>query len=252
VVLPVIDLLHPTAGGQRGLAALRARRLGGLPALAALLAAVVFAAIGWRADRFTAARPEPTQLMYALDTDTDQAQWLSEETRPQRWTAQYVNGAPRQVTDVLPAFGHEELRTGPATAASLPAPRLTVLGDTSSGATRTLRLRLVPQRPVRLATLHVAAATPVTAAVVGGRDVPVDRTVGGAWGFGFIFHAPPAEGVEVTLTVRGAGPVRIRAMDGSDGLGALPGFRARPPAVGIVGSHTSELVAVARTYTVGS
>ena len=127
-----------------------------------------------------------------------------------------------------------------------------VRADTRSGGTRTLRLRLVPQRPVRLAALHVAATTPVTAAVVGGRVLPVDRSAGGAWGFGFVFHAPPADGVEVTLTVRGSGPVRIRTTDGSDGLAALPGFRARPPAVGIVGSHTSELVAVARTYTVGS
>ena len=55
-----------------------------------------------------------------------------------------------------------------------------------------MRLRLLPQRPVRLATLHVGADTTVTAAVVGGREVPVDRTAGGVWGFGFVFHAPPA------------------------------------------------------------
>ena len=30
---------------------------------------------------------------------------------------------------------------------------------------------------------------------------------------------------------------------------ALPGFRPRPPSVGTAGSHTSELVAVARTVT---
>jgi hypothetical protein len=248
----VIDLLHPAAGGQRGLHALRARRLCGLPALAALLAAVAFAAVGWQVDRFTAARPEPTQLMYALDTDTNEAQWLSAETRAQTWTSQYVSGSPERVTDVLPVFGRDELLTGPAGPATLPAPQLTVRADIRSGDTRTLRLRLVPQRPVRLAALHVAAATSVTAAVVGGRALPVDRTAGGAWGFGFVFHAPPADGVEVLLTVRGSGPVRIRVMDGSDGLGALPGFHARPAAVGIVGSHTSEMVAVARTYTVGS
>ncbi len=248
-LLPVLDLLHPEAGGQRGTAAARARLLGGVPTLVAVVAAVALTATGLRVDRFDAAHPALTQLMYALDTDSNSARWLSSETEPQPWTAQYVTGAPGTVVDTLPAFGAEEVLTGPATAASLPAPQLTVLSDTPAAAGRALRLRLVPQRPVRLVTLHVAAEAGVTAAVVGGTRVPVDTVAGGPWGFGFVFHAPPAQGVEVELTVRTAGTVRFRAMDAADGLGALPGFRPRPPGVGIRGDHSSEMVAVARTYS---
>jgi hypothetical protein len=97
-------------------------------------------------------------------------------------------------------------------------------------------------------TLHVAGGIEVTAATVGGRQIPTNRSAGGTWGFGFAFHAPPAEGVEVSLTLRGPGPVKLRVMDATDGLTALPGFRARPADVGIAGSHISEMVAVARTY----
>jgi hypothetical protein len=249
-VLPVVDLLHPAAGGQRGMDALRARRLGVLPTLVALLAAIGFGAAGLATDRFDAAHPAPTQLMYALDTDSNSARWLTEEADPQPWTAQYVNGSPAEVTGTLPAFAGDKLITGPATAATLPAPQLTVVGDVRSGGTRAVRLRLLPQRAVRLVTLHVAADAGVTAAAVAGRPVPVDRTAGEGWGFGFVFHGPPPEGIEVTLTVRAQGPVRFRAMDASDGLGALPGFRPRPADVGIRGDHSSEMVAVARTYTV--
>jgi hypothetical protein len=247
--LPVIDLLHPEAGGQRAMAALRARRRGTLPALVALLTAVVLTVIGLRVDRFDATHPSPTQLMYALDTDTGQARWLSAETSPQEWTAQYVSGEPSAVP-YLPAFGDAVLLSGPATAAALPAPRLTVLSDTGAGSAdvRTLRLRLVPQRSVRLVTLHVAGDRVVTAATVAGRELPVDRKAGGPWGFGFVLHAPPADGVEVVVSVRGTGPLRLRAMDASDGLTALPGFRARPADVGVAGSHISEMVAVAHTY----
>jgi hypothetical protein len=39
-------------------------------------------------------------------------------------------------------------------------------------------------------------------------------------------------------------------MDGSDGLDGLPGFTPRPDGVGIRGTHTSELVLVAKNYTV--
>ncbi len=248
-LLPVIDLLHPEAGGQRGMVAARARLLGAVPALVAVLAALALTATGLRVDRFDAAHPALTQLMYALDTDSNSARWLSSETTPQPWTAQYVTEAPAAVVDTLPAFGTEELRTGPAPAATLPAPQLTVVSDTPSAQGRALRLRLVPQRPVRLVTLHLGAAAGVTDAVVGGHRVPVDTVAGGPWGFGFVFHAPPAEGIEVDLTVRATGPVRFRAMDAADGLGALPGFRPRPDGVGIRGDHSSEMVAVARTYT---
>jgi hypothetical protein len=268
-LLPVVDLLHPAAGGQRGLVAARARRTALLPTLIALVAAVACAAVGLRVDRFDAGHPAMTQLMYALDTDAGTARWMTEEAPVQPWTAQYVQGSPGVVTATFPAFGDERLTTGPATAAALPPPQLTLVSEARAAGTRTLRLRLAPQRPVRLVTMHVAADAGVTEAAVGGRPVPVDGAAGdgaagdgaagdgaagdGAagdgWGFGFVFHAPPPGGVEVVLTVRATGPVRFRAMDGSDGLAALPGFRPRPADVGVRGDHSSEMVAVARTYT---
>ena len=153
----------------------------------------------------------------------------------------------------FPGLGDAELRAGPAPAANLPAPKLEVLADTTVGQQRTLRLRLVPQRPVRLASLHVetagAGGAGIEAATVAGRPVKIDqRQPDGRW-WGVVFHAPPPEGIEVTLTLepRG-GQVLLRAMDASDGLDGLPGFRPRPADVGVVGSHSSEMLAVARTY----
>jgi hypothetical protein len=67
-----------------------------------VLAVIVFAAVGLRVDRFDAAHPAPTHLMYALDSDTGQARWLSGERSPQKWTAQYVSGSARAVTGTLP------------------------------------------------------------------------------------------------------------------------------------------------------
>ena len=115
-----------------------------------------------------------------------------------------------------------------------------------------MRLRLAPQRPVRLVSLHVDAATATVArATVAGRPVPVGEPADGRWSFGLVFHAPPPEGVEIEieLALRPTGsPVLLRAMDASDGLSGLPGFRPRPPDVGIAGSHSSDMVTVARAY----
>ncbi|WP_097326667.1 M28 family peptidase [Paractinoplanes atraurantiacus] len=250
-LLPVIDLIHPVPGGRRGVEAARDRRLGALPTVAAALAVIVFTVVGLSVDRFDAEHPAPTQLMYAMDADTNTARWISDEPKTQEWTSQYVSGDLHRVDDTLPSFGAEEVRTGPAQPASLPAPKLTLTGDTRSGDQRVIKLRLEPQRQARLVTLHVGADTPVVSAAVEGRPVPIDKPASdGPWGFGFVFHAPPTEGgVEVTMTVRAAGPIKFRAMDGSDGLTALPGFQTRPAEVGAVGSHTSELLAVAKTYT---
>jgi hypothetical protein len=254
--LPVVDLLFPEAGGQRALTALRARRWAAVPGLATFVAVVVFVGAAFSVDRFDARHPIPTQLMYGLDAGTGQAWWLSEESTLQDWTSSYVESRA-SVDDEFPALGSDPVWRGPAEAASLLPPAMEVLSDTAGAdGARTVRLRLKPQRnPVRLMSLHVdASSTAVERAVVAGRPVSAaEGAVGDDWAFGMVFHAPPPEGIEVELVLRpgggGTGPVRVRVMDGSDGLAGLPGFRPRPAEVGVAGSHTSELVAVAQTYT---
>jgi hypothetical protein len=256
--LPVVDLLFPPAGGQRGLVALRARRAGALPAGLALLATVVAAGAGLRVDRFDAAHPVPTHLMYALDADTGTARWLSEETDPVPWTAPYVPDEAdgeelRRLFPPIAPTADVDLREGPAEAAPLPPPDVTVLSDTAAGDVRRTRLRVRPARTVRVVGLYVeAGSATVDEATVAGRRVEVDPPETGPWSLALIFHAPPAAGIEVELALRpprqdGDGTVRLRVLDGSDGLGGVPGFRPRPPDVGIAGDHTSELVLVART-----
>ncbi|MEV0896489.1 M28 family peptidase [Actinoplanes sp. NPDC049802] len=239
-LLPVLDLLHPVESGARGLDAVKARRLGAVPSSIAIVAAVACTATGLAVDRFDEEHPSLTHLMYALDADTGTARWLSEEAEPQEWTSRYVTGEPATVTETLPAFGEEKLRSGPAPAAALPAPALTLLSEGTSDGRRTLRLLLDPRRAARFVTLHVVGAE-VTAMTVGGR--PVDPAPG------FVFHAPEERGVEVSVTVRATGPVRFRVMDASDDLTTMPGFQPRPAGVGVLGSHSSEMVAVAKTWT---
>ena len=117
----------------------------------------------------------------------------------------------------------------------------------------------------------------VRAATVDGRSVPAEPVDGGRWSFGLTFHAPPPDGLVLNLelvpvpaggadaggtgdgTGDGSGPgdgsagqggVRLRVLDGSDGLSGLPGFRPRPAGVGVAGTHTSELALLSRVVTV--
>ncbi len=236
-VLPLIESLFgvSTAGPKL-------RRA--LPALTAGVLAVAFTVVGLSVDGFDTRHPAPAQLMYALDTDTGAAQWISTDTKAGSWTSQYVHSTAN-LHGEFPPIADQTVLVGSASAASLPAPALTTVADTTSGGTRTLSLLLKPQRAVRLAYLGVDGAT-VTGATVDGRAIPADALDD----FGVLFHAPPDGGLPITLTLASSGPVKIRVMDGSDGLDELPGFHPRPAGIGIAGSHDTELVLVAKTYTI--
>ena len=177
-LLPVIDLLHPAAGGQQGLA--RAAR----PPAAAPLPDPGRGCSrwssaprpAWRSTASTPAHPAPTQLMYALDADTGTARWLSDETAHRRsGPPSTSSGDPRRSTDTLPAFGAEELLTGPAQAGRAARAGADPGLGHPHGRRAHAALRLDPQRPVRLD--HPARGrrgTAVTAATVG-RPAGPDR-----------------------------------------------------------------------------
>lgn len=227
-LLPVLDHAVPSS------------RRAALPALGAFVVAVACVGVGLVVDRFDDAHPEPTQLMYALDADTRTAWWASQEATPSAWTSRYV-GAHEDLSRSF-AMLPPGVWTGAATAADLPAPRVTVVTDRTAGGQRTLTVRIEPQREVRLVDLSAGG---IVRAVVEGRDVPV----GADGAFHATLHAPGDDGVELQVTVAAGAEVQLRVADGSDGLGGLPGFVARPSGVGIAGSHTSELVLVGTTAT---
>jgi hypothetical protein len=241
---PLAESLYSTPDRDVAAAARRHRLRNALPAIAAGALTIAFVATGLAVDTFTARRPAPAQLMYALDADTGTAQWVSTDSSPGSWTHGYVTHAG-DVSTEFPVIT-DSAEVGPAQAASLPAPTVTTTADTTSGGRRTIDLTVTPQRDVRLVYLQVENAA-VTSATVDGRSVP--STALGRH-FSVLFHAPPAAGLPVSLVVDATGPVRLRVMDGSDGLTGLPGFTPRPAGVGVEGSHESELVVVAKTYEI--
>jgi hypothetical protein len=240
-VVPVLELLW------RPESAPRARLIGSAPALTAAVLAVALTVVGVIEDPFDRFRPVPTHLMYALDKDTGTARWVSRERSPSTWTRQYVN-ARANLREQFPVLPAGEMSVGPATVADLPAPEVTVESDSTSGGQRTLRLRFRAGRPVRfLAFYGDVGDHRVVSATVEGREA--QTYIDEHNRFGIEFHGPDSAGVEATLVLNGSGSLRLRVIGGSDGLDTLPGFKARPDDVGVFGSHSSELCAVAKTYT---
>jgi uncharacterized protein YndB with AHSA1/START domain len=124
------------------------------PAILAGVLTVAFVATGLAVDRFDQVHPAPTQLMYALDADTDTAYWASSDAGLP-WTHQYVSKTA-DLSDKFPIL-KPDLVTGPADAADLAEPSLTVAADQTFDGLRTVTVLIKPQRTVRLAYLKVTS-----------------------------------------------------------------------------------------------
>jgi hypothetical protein len=239
-LLPAVELLFADGGSRLAAAA--------VPGVA-FAVAVVTALVGLQVDRFDARHPIPSQLVYALDADTGEAQWATTETDPVAYTKQYVD-RKRRLSEPYPYVGGKDVWTGPAQPAQLAAPAVQTLSDRPSGDRREITVRVTPQRPgARLLVMQLDAGDgTVVAARAEGRDV--EKAALGQHTLWITFHAPPADGVEITYTVEKPGSLALWVCDGSDGLEGLPGFRLRPDDVSAAGSHSSDLVLVSRTVPV--
>ena len=246
-LLPAFELLFP----DDELTPLGAGRLtaAAVPVTAAVLA-VACAGVGLGVDRFDADHPVPSQLVYALDTDSGQAWWASTEDQPGEYTGRYVSGRGALPAD-FPYLAGADVVSGPAEQAALPAPVVETLSDTVVGENREISVRVTPQRAgVRLLAvdLSVEGGTVVRGRVAGRAVAEGALGEDRLW---VTFHAPPAGGLQASFTVTGGGPVTLRAVDGSDGLDGLPGFQPRPEDVDAAGTHSSDLVVVAGTTELG-
>ncbi|MQA26315.1 MAG: M20/M25/M40 family metallo-hydrolase [Micromonosporaceae bacterium] len=267
--LPLLELVSPrrgessggSSGGESsgaessggGSSGGRLRRLSGHAAVPATLAAILTLALtagGVSANQVSSAQPRVAHLVYGLDADTGSARWFSRDRTPTDWVQRYVTRQER-TPGAFPLLDSRKARSGPAPAASLPAPTLEVLSSRVDGDRRVIRLRVRSARDASTLAVHLERGAHVERAEAQGRAVRVDHdeTVG-PWGFGIRYHAAPPDGVEVTLTVRGAEPLDARVVDQTQGLEALPGFVPRPSDVIAAPSHSTDVVLVARTYTV--
>ncbi|MCK9795700.1 M28 family peptidase [Isoptericola sp. 4D.3] len=266
VLVPIVLLFFPALGLETGAAPAVVAALLGLalaPVLAVLLprgrritfplvggcAALAIGAfvVGLAVDPFDAEHPEPTRLAYALDADTGTAHWVSDESTPSDWTAQYVDTGT-DMSEQFPMFA-DEVHAGDAEPADLPAPVVDVVDAAPAGDARVLTLRVTPGEGERIGTSDTLRyvqlnASGVRSATVAGRDVPVDGGV-----LDTRFYAPGPDGFEVRLTVEAGRPLDLRVVAAGGGLEDLPGFVARPDDVGVAGSHTSELVLVGTSVT---
>ncbi|HEX6745671.1 MAG TPA: M20/M25/M40 family metallo-hydrolase [Longimicrobium sp.] len=205
-----------------------AQRAGGRAwLLAPALAAVVLLGVAETRSSFDARHPRPNSLFYVMDAARNQAAWASSDAVPDAWTSRFLGANPRPgpLSDYFPAVDYRFLRNAaPAVASPLP-PRLQLLSDERRADGRVLRVRVTSQRGAEQVWVNVAPGTEI-AASVNGRALGGGDRGGEPWSLRYV--GLPAEGIELTLRVKGTGAVSIQAIDRTSGLPALPEVARNP------------------------
>ena len=204
------------------------RRVAGVPAIGVLLALLLLA-VGFRIDVLDAEHPGQTSLAYAIDTEQGTATWLSADPVLAPWTQQYITNQGIDVGDQFPGPLARARHSGPAPLWPVPLPEITVTRTEQQGDKRVVQLHITGGGARRLDVAVATAGHHITASV---DDLAVEgappKPPSGGWNWALIFEAVPAEGIDVTLTIQGAGPLPLRVLAYHDGLPSLPELAPLP------------------------
>ena len=173
----------------------RARRTG--------LLALVMIIKGNAASDFDASQPHPDSIFYFQDTDRERARWVSLDSRPDRFTAQFcqhhvlggwlpklVGLATRETPDSDLArisrdfsdLNRGRTTEGDAPLINAPPPELKVLDDSTIAGTRTVKMHIASARKASVVWMSVPVGVTVLGSSIDGRS-PGDRVTDGWTGW---------------------------------------------------------------------
>lgn len=233
LLIPYIDLL--TNG-----------RLWIVPAVLGSLA-ILLIIKGNAASSFDPTRPHPDSIFYFQDTDRVRARWVSLDSRPDVFTAQFFQHhvragwlpklaglatretPERNLASVSRArdFGYlNRGRTteGDAPLINAPPPTLKLLDDSTIAGTRTVKMHVASARGAPVVWMAVPVGVTVLGASIDGKssgDRVTDGWTGWYWG-------APARGFDLELKLATPAPFMVTVIDQTEGLPTTPGFTIKP------------------------
>lgn len=203
-----------------------------LPAALATAGVVVLFSVG-SVVAFDSEHPKFTSVFYRRNADGASV-WQTVDPLDD-----YTRGFLRErlrspfLTSYFPVLRSRDTVVGVAPDYALAPPELRVLSDTVEGDRRTVRLRLRSSRQAAVLSLLVHSVVgrleaDVGGEPLGGRDTTLLDGTDVRWSFDY--HAPPVEGVVVTLRFAAGPAARLTAVDLTYGLPAAAAgqYPARP------------------------
>ena len=188
-----------------------------LPGISALAGLALIVAIGFTSS-YDTKHPRFNTLLYDLNSDTGKAVWASSDRKPDVWTKQFFSAdafrAP--LTDVFSKGSSRPFLQVAAIPQQLPAPHIELLSDATQDGVRALRMRATSARQANGIAIYLDSQAEVLESSVNGKRVVPPGRDRDQWDLHY--YAVPKEGIEITLQVKSAEPIRLRAVDQTYGI----------------------------------
>lgn len=225
-----------------------------VPALCGALTIAMLVA-GDRQSRFSVEQPHPDSIFYLLDVDLTRAAWMSLDSQPDTFTAQFfqshVRGGwlarrtglatketPPEILAKIPArMNFSRLNGGHTIEGDAPMikaapPVVTLLDDSDKSGTRVVKVHIASARKAPIVWMSVPVGVTVFGASIDGKSAG-DLTTNG-WS-GWYWNAP-ARGFDLELKIANVGPIVMSVIDQTAGLPQTKGFTYEPRPAGAMPS----------------
>jgi len=201
-----------------------------LPVAALVIAVVCLAAAAFNSG-FSRQYPKSDHVFYVQNADTGKAAWASADDATDEWTTQFFpsNTPKTSLKDYIP-LSVNNYRINSAPAIPLSVADIRVTNDGTLGDVHVLRLHITASHEGISLAIPRDANVEVVGAEINGKRVDRSGSARGqspnAWALQF--WAPPKEGFDLTLELKGARPVPLKIVEQSYGLPEIPGTTIRP------------------------
>ncbi len=232
---PLLDVSVPTGKPLRWMSG----------SLAALMLVSIVAGI--ILSRASAVHPRFDTIFYSVNSDEHAAAWLSYDQALDSWTSHFFPEAQRR-RQAMPDYIGGSTRSvwsTPATLVELAPPEVEVKENIRAGEERHLHLIVRSHRDARMVLLRFEKSIRVSAANIGGRELPVHQRANEP--FSVSLYGFKQDGIDLDLTVDGAHDLVFWAMDES---GGLPVSSERPP--DHLAWYGSDVTFVSRKYSLAA
>lgn len=198
------------------------------------VASAVLITAGMASAGYSPSRQRADSVFYLLDADSGQAAWMSADSKPDAWTAQFLTPPAQKGTYQELGFGKDALIKSAAPRLDLTTPDLATLEDQTLGDRRRLDLQFHFAPGTQLIWVNVKKARVLGAAVEGKPVTGFNPTESGSHASGsqpkdsepgwlLAYAAPPPEGLRLQLDLEAGASPLIRLFQDSSGLPAIPG-----------------------------
>ena len=233
VMIMVVLLLGLLVPHLTFISASRKWLLPGVSALMSLLLLVLVTA----SSHYDAKHPRFNTILYGLNADSGKAIWASPDKKPDVWTSQFLSGDMKQapLNEVFSKNSSRPFWQSPAAQESMTAPHIELLDDRTKNDVRSLRMRVTSPRQATVMSVYLDSAATVIGSSVNGKQIDplasVAKDAPRDWDLRY--YAVPQEGVEISLEVKSAEPIKLRLVDQSYGLPKISdrAWKARPEGI---------------------